>query len=394
MNQHYTKDFEEDVYISNSLIESYPSSSATFDYGSIKSTVKEIFLERPEVLNSLKEFSERRARVTENEIVRELSKSYKDDNLVFVLGAGVSKWQEIPLWKELINELMKIVIKEKYQVTGKQATVLSELFLEQFSKNPLIIAKCIRKNVGRKKYPFERYLKNILYKTVDTNISPLFDEIVKFCNSVSGHRLESIITYNYDDLIEYFCEKNNHPIRYNCVYSNDSMIQSTNIPIYHVHGFLPEKSNMKNLAEDSTIVLSEETYHEQYYSVYNWSNLVQLNRFMNNSCLFLGLSFEDPNMRRLLDYAHKIFPNKCNHYVITERKNDKIISGIKERLREDDKLLNIKSISGLTFDDACNIVINFIYDLEEEDRLSFGVKTYRLDNRSNLPKLLKRIREK
>jgi len=72
MNQHYNRDFRENVNISSSLIENYPSSSATFNYGSIKSTVKEIFQERPEFLNSLKEFSESRARVNEAEIVKNI----------------------------------------------------------------------------------------------------------------------------------------------------------------------------------------------------------------------------------------------------------------------------------------------------------------------------------
>jgi len=72
------------------------------------------------------------------------------------------------------------------------------------------------------------------------------------------------------------------------------------IGIYHVHGFLPRKDEIKT---DNKITLSEDIYHAQYNDIYSWQNLVQLDKYQNCVCLFIGISLTDPNLRRLLDIA-------------------------------------------------------------------------------------------
>lgn len=54
----------------------------------------------------------------------------------------------------------------------------------------------------------------------------------------------------------------------------------------------------------------------------NWANLTQLNFLLNSTCIFIGLSMADPNLRRLLDIASKkskVNTDCCKHYVILER---------------------------------------------------------------------------
>ena len=51
---------------------------------------------------------------------------------------------------------------------------------------------------------------------------------------------------------------------------------------------------------------------------YNWSNIIQLNCFLENTCMLIGLSVTDPNLRRLLDVAAKN-NNVPKHYVLLKR---------------------------------------------------------------------------
>jgi len=388
---------EEQINLADSISNYYPSSSATFDSGSIKSTVERIFSVKPELLDYFQKYDEekQRKKISEEQIISDLSKAYKENNLVLVLGSGVTHSQGGPLWNELINKLMTKAIKNIRKISEDKAEVVATLLLDQFPKNPLLQARFIRNHVGRKNYSFELLVENIIYEKTDLNIKSLFTEIIKFCKTYNERkRLDSIITYNYDDLIEYFCEKDADNIPYKCVYSQDTLTSRTGIPIYHVHGYLPKHSTMKDKKLKKKIILSEETYHEQYSILYNWSNLIQLNKFINKNCLFIGLSLEDPNMRRLLDYAHEHCEGKNPHYAIVLEKNDEdIIGKIKSRLKQDDELLDRKTNSGLSFDDACRLVINQILDLEEEDRKSFGINTYGVEDYSKIPEILKKIRE-
>ena len=55
---------------------------------------------------------------------------------------------------------------------------------------------------------------------------------------------------------------------------------------------------------------------------YNWANITQLNYMINNTCVFIGLSMTDPNMRRLLEIAAQKrtdIKDTCRHYAIMRR---------------------------------------------------------------------------
>lgn len=72
------------------------------------------------------------------------------------------------------------------------------------------------------------------------------------------------------------------------------------LKIYHVHGFLPQDGD---IGAGNKITLGEFVYHEQYNNIYSWNNIVQINKFRDNTCLFIGTSLTDPTIRRLLDIA-------------------------------------------------------------------------------------------
>jgi len=96
------------------------------------------------------------------------------------------------------------------------------------------------------------------------------------------------------------------------------------LPVYHVHGMIPQSRPIA-----STPVLSEKEYHTLYKESFYWSNVVQLQAFSRTTCFFVGLSMNDPNLRRLLDISRNGIDalNKdasvgrpC-HYAILERKS-------------------------------------------------------------------------
>ena len=62
-----------------------------------------------------------------------------------------------------------------------------------------------------------------------------------------------------------------------------------------------------------SIYLTEENYNELYNQPYSWQITSQLSFFRENTCLFVGCSLSDPNIRRLLELTRA---KHRKHYAI------------------------------------------------------------------------------
>jgi len=121
---------------------------------------------------------------------------------------------------------------------------------------------------------------------------------------------------------------------------------------------------------ESLLVFSEEGYHKLMLEPYNWANIVQLSSFMNNTCLFIGLSMTDPNLRRLLDVAaQKDADGICRHYAIMKRMKIKQVSG--------DEIEKFEQIND---------------ELQESFYGKLGVNVIWVDDYKEIPELLREIR--
>jgi len=132
--------------------------------------------------------------------------------------------------------------------------------------------------------------------------------IIKLLKS-QNRGIKSVITFNFDSLLEEFLSYNS--IKHKVIYDENIKHSTDELPIYHVHGYLP----LNNSVEKHNIIFSEDSYHTQFVDLYSWSNLEQLYTYMNNTCLFIGISLTDPNLRRLLDISNR--KNEGNkHFII------------------------------------------------------------------------------
>lgn len=143
--------------------------------------------------------------------------------------------------------------------------------------------------------PFDEAVRTAIYDEIDLKKnSNTINEIVNLCVAPGkSPNLDSIITYNYDDLIEYHIKKLKIDVPVKSVFDIGMNPTKKELPIYHVHGFLPQN---ENLQEHNKVTLSEDVYHQQYSDIYSWNNIVQINKFRDCKCLFIGISFTDPNL--------------------------------------------------------------------------------------------------
>lgn len=252
--------------------------------------------------------------------IERLAEQYQQENVTLLLGAGVSIAAGLPLWTTLIHQMLTTMICEKLNdirpLTEAERAAISRLAEDNQESTPLTQVRYI--SSGMETDEFYQVMRKSLYgETVDYGASELLEAIAALSKPIRTHKgLKSIITYNFDDLLEQ--KLASKEIGYHSVSHEKDIPDPGVLNIYHVHGYLPQKED-SDLDPDIALVFSEEDYHELYRDVYSWSNLTQLSAFRESTCLFIGCSLEDPNLRRLLD----VYRRSCDeprHYAILKRK--------------------------------------------------------------------------
>lgn len=262
-----------------------------------------------------------------DKVVTSLKESYQKGRFSLFLGAGVSSSAGMPDWNTLLSSLFVTYLTQEFDsdvnVSDKDISELVSRLNVVDEPSALMAARYLRKGLVKNTTEAKKFKNAItknLYKLRDSNFeinSRLIKSIACMCiPRRTGAKVRSIITYNFDDLLERQLTLNN--ILHSCIYSDRESYDPDELPVYHVHGFLPEELNKYEGLDNSTLVFSEEGYHKIYSDTYHWSNLVQLNALRENNCLMIGLSMTDPNLRRLLDIsARNIEISK--HYAFMKR---------------------------------------------------------------------------
>lgn len=326
--------------------------------------------------------------------IKKIADFYKDEKLVLVLGAGASLDFGLPTWPTLLQKLIRRTLNNLHENNDSVA----RLFESVFGPNSLISARYLANHYNEleksssQKYLFEDAIRICLYEDISLDKdSLLFKEIVKLCASVGKYKgLNSVISYNYDDLLEYNLEKLGLDVLFKTVSSVGQNPESNQLPIYHVHGFLPRNDK---LTDKNIVTLSDYNYHSQYVDIYGWSNMVQLNKFKDYNCLFIGTSFTDPNQRRLLDIAKKQRGNdNIQHFIIKKKYNSKDIENVISKiLITDNKIFNDKEKANLNLNDISSILVEVVHKFETNDAHSFGCEMIWVDEYEDIPIVLKEI---
>ncbi|WP_333577329.1 SIR2 family protein [Sphingobacterium sp.] len=346
--------------------------------------------------NSLKDINERiikhigKKKLNNEDLMKEIKSIYKNEKLVLVLGAGVSMGYGLPGWDVLLQKLMVNTIEEESEVS----TILSKLFSKIFNPSPLIAGRYLQEYFEENDLKFENEVRKILYETFDRDFhSDLIQEILKLCIAPGkSPNLNSIITYNFDDILEETLNASRLDIPFKPIYGNGIGIENGELPIYHVHGYLPRDGSLN---DNNNITFGENVYHQQYTNLYSWNNIVQINKFRDHNCLFIGTSLTDPNTRRLLDIAKQQRTQKDGFHYCFKRKHEiNSVSKLLEIiLNEDKEILNQKNQQKQKFDETVQNLINIVQSFEENDLKSLGIKTIWVDEYTEIPSILSKIRK-
>lgn len=208
-----------------------------------------------------------------------------------VMGAGINEDYGAKSWSGLIEALNNDFYKGDYKFAKE---------IKHYVGKELFTDSMVLKTSGFDSY---KSLNRELYLFKEAKSFNDSDSTLSHCvDFIKRHDHTSVITYNYDTNLEYLLKKRG--IHYNTTYDDNSFVnKDAAVDIYHVHGLLPyDKYDEKKFTD--SLIFNESEYFYLYNSPYSWNIAKQLHDFKFNTCLLIGISLTDPDMKRLLELAN------------------------------------------------------------------------------------------
>lgn len=252
-----------------------------------------------------------------------IKKLYKKNNLVFVLGAGVSRDYKSKKWDEMIedfeNDLVaRLSINTKILDDAKELIGKNQLTSIQLWKDVFMDQKRNKKTARGRYY---KLIHEALYPSGNTfpmylNNTALNEIAALYAFKTDIHN-DKIVTYNYDDHLEN--ELSKHGVDHESIFY-PKQLSSDGLSVYHVHGYLPYHYDKllddEKLKYEDSIVLSEHDYNNLYNNHMLWNISVQLNIAREKTCLFIGHGLRDPNLLRLFKMLNEENSKLCHYAII------------------------------------------------------------------------------
>lgn len=263
--------------------------------------------------------------------IKALQAASKENRLVIFAGAGTSADAGIPLWNNLVNQLASVLPEDVRKSVGDDNLQLSEIYRE----------------VSDDKDYYDGIEKTLLKNAKSPNA--IHDAILALnpCH---------IITTNYDTLFEDAALRNNR--QYHVVATD------TDLPRNHGEKLIVK---MHGDLKHHNIILTENDYFDYARKLPLIRSFV-ISQFVSKVILFVGFSFNDPNLKLILREINSELGNDMQHVYLLTGVN---ISAI-EKNYQFNKGINILTISkDEAFEELKEIKVNICDDaaLSERGRL-------------------------
>jgi hypothetical protein len=260
-----------------------------------------------------------------------LTRQYHDRGLVLVVGAGISTASRLPGWKEML-------VRVGENCWGRGGREKVEKLLQAGMSLPAI-AGVLQSECGNSPVLFQRQLKKALYRDFPFREQALqpkkragqMRDLVDFVdgrspgaarnstlaavaalcvrrsedgNFLPNPRVHAVVTSNVDVLLRTYMRARYGEWLLGTVESPRRTRRAGKVPTYYMHGFLRYYARVREPGDEpSPCVFTEEEYFDFFnrpYSVFNYTMLYLLREY---NCLFVGMSMQDLNIRRLLHYS-------------------------------------------------------------------------------------------
>lgn len=238
------------------------------------------------------------------DVLKELDRLAEVDNLLVILGAGVSADSGLPSWRRLVEKLLV----ETAQALGIAESERTDFALRLIrALGPISAASVAQTSLN----PDLLYadVRRALYDKVGYDPKPGFNarviaDLIALLTSQNAPC--TVVTTNYDQIIERAI-LDKESVELSAVSVTDADGATTNrFPVYHIHGCVTtgnEKTTLPQAGTNNRLVIGEADFARLQAGTH-WQDDFMAGAFESHSeSLFLGMSLADPNIIRYLTIA-------------------------------------------------------------------------------------------
>jgi hypothetical protein len=239
--------------------------------------------------------------------------------VTLVIGAGVSLSRGLPNWEELAEKLWRAAFGRRRSPWQTADESHSPRHVPQFL--PIIFELAYRQ-LGERKFieALQKHLyagarypsKDRKFKQSDETLAVLGRLLVQEYRRAGRRRIDAVITFNVDDLIEQAVavmsgvenpsfDKELVRVVARPTHSFLGGPARRPIPLYHVHGFVPSNHMVRHgLHFDHMLVFTDTQYWATSGATATFANRILSSALGEGRCVFIGLSMTDINILRWL----------------------------------------------------------------------------------------------
>jgi hypothetical protein len=244
-----------------------------------------------------------------------------------VFGAGIGNDLKLPNWEELIER-----IADHPKVKGRNAIQsgagLDQSLTIQIQKLFEFYRVKAFPKAGRQEDVFRHREKQLIADWRKIVTECLYETVQHFTSDgiVVNHpylgayadvigRCDVTVNYNFDETLQVLLSGRSTHLsqprrRFKTISKGIMRPRSIYHVIYHPNGFLP-----RNLIESTDpIVFTEESFADQLLQMNQNMESFLLNHFGTKTCMLIGLSLNDPNLKHLLRRSATTNPGQCHYY--------------------------------------------------------------------------------
>ena len=214
-----------------------------------------------------------------------LARQLHGGRLALVLGAGVSMGYGLPAWGELMDKAFVFAGRARPpRLSDEEA---ADVLLEAVGHDDLVFARMIRRAL------YDGFsLDFASLRSID-----LLGSLGALAMASLRGSVTALVSFNFDDLLERYLQFHGFYLR--SIPQLPAWSGRADATVYHPHAFLPSNGGDDEIT--AGIVLAQTHYDRVVGQNVNQWRMQLLQIFRSNTCLFIGLSGKDTNLRSILE---------------------------------------------------------------------------------------------